>query len=290
VNALMPCLSVLFAALFIITPAYADEPIPETEHRAVVLVRDLESPAGAPEVGRIAAEAVAGALEERGLAIAVRPRYVEREVVETAGTAVEVKSVDPGEQPEESRSDVFLVPRREEQRRELSAPESDYVVEGAAGVIDATWWLRATLRDRVSNAILLEGASAQAEGEKGLFQSAQRIAPKLEEAFRADVLEKRAEAVRQAVALGLMDRAVAMGRLEKMHANWPDAFAPTAVAFLLACEAHERDRDAIETWRARAEALLPAAGPAGQRLLMRLRLNLAPRDAPGSTTAPAATP
>jgi hypothetical protein len=257
-----------------LAPAFADDPIPDLDYHAVLLVRDFDSGGDFPELGRLAAEAVTLALEKDGLARVVRPVYLDQDSWELDGPVIEVEdAADLDVEAGERSVDVFVDPRRLVKRREVSAPESDYLLEGRAVMADKAWRITATLLKRATNEPVLVASSAEADAKEGLFTVADRLVAQLARAFGPEVLERRAEAIRRAVVLQLMDRAVALDRLREMNRRRPGILAPAAVAFLLTSETHPAADPAVMEWRAKVVSLLPQAGPAGVRLLMRLGLD-----------------
>lgn len=271
-----PChlfLVTLLAALFARTSAAAEGPVPDLDYRATVLVRDLESGEDFPEAGRVAAEALAVALEKKGIVHAMRPKYADREEVGLGDTLVEVNDVD-GRRDFKRRRDVDVLASTQAitKRYEVSAPESDYVLTGRALALEGGWRLSAALSIRATNHEVLVGLYGEADGEKALTLAADRLASQLSSCLSFQVAERRAEAIRRAVATQLMDRDEAMKRLSEMydHADRGAALVPAAVAYVLVLEKLPVEDPVVLEWRARVEK---HAKPGAAPFLMRLGLD-----------------
>jgi hypothetical protein len=278
------------AALFPRSPAMAEGPVPDLDYRVTVLVRDLESGEDFPEAGRVAAEALALALEKAGMVRAVRPKYAEREEVGLGDAVVEVNDAD-GRRGARGRRDVDIVvsTQKTTKRYEVSAPESDYILEGRALALEGAWRLSAELRNRPTNTLDVVGLYGEAEGDKALTLAADRLASQLSNSLSGQVLERRAEAIRRAVTLEMMDRGDAMKRLADMYdrAYRGTAVVPAAVALVLASEKLPADDPVVLEWRAKVQKHF---SPGAARLLKRLGLDPNEFAAPQEVRAPTAAP
>jgi len=244
----------LMAVLCPCSHAVAEGPIPDLDYRVTVLVRDFKSGVDFPEAGRVAAEAVTMALEKEGTVHAVRPEYAEREDVKLDGSVIEVKDAEAAKTAEGERSiDLFASTKKRTTWHEVSAPESEYILEGRALAVDETWRLSAELSLRPTNMSVMVGLYGEAQGERALIRAADALASAVSTSLAMQVIERRAEAIRRAVALEMMDRADAMNRLSEMYdsAYRNNAIVPAAVALILASEKLPADDPVVQDWRAK---------------------------------------
>ena len=262
-------------ALAVSTLAFSAE-LPEVEHRARVLVCTFDAPDLPPEKGALAAETVAAAIEAGGLAHASRPAYKLTQDWDYAADSIQFNDVQKDRSGHWKPTGIspYGAPVATTQLKEASRPDADFRVEGVVSrmgedTAQKTWWVKAAICDEATGE-KLRTASASAEGDAGLLQASKAVAAELENVYKLQVLEERAEAVRRSVEIGDFSRATALKRLDEMHQRWPDALPPAAVGLLLASTAKPADPQAVMQWGAWTIALLPDAGLAGKRFVQRL--------------------
>jgi len=259
------------------TPCLAAGEPADFQYRVRVLVRDFRAP-GAPQAwGELAAETVAAAIEERGLAQSLRPTV---EIESEWGVRIEgvkVDDVHTGRRHYRARNevDVYAVPEESLVTRQKTAPVSDVYIEGTLSTVETTCWLKADIFERGTRR-KLKSASAWGEGEKGLLTASQKVAAQLETVYASGVISHRAEAILRSVALERMKRPLAAAKLEQMHKDWPDALEPAAARLSLETGRTVPDPKALVMWSAAVVESLRTAGPESQRFL--LRLNVDPYD------------
>jgi len=251
----------------------AGEPA-DFQYRVRVLVRDFDAPGVTKDWGELAAETVAAALEERGLARTLRPTYKTQSEWDFPVDNVKIDDVNPrkGGRRRTEDIDLYALPERRLVTKEKRAPVSELFIEGTLSVIETTWWLKADIFKRGSRK-KLKSAAASGEGNKGLIIAAQNVAAQLESVYACEVVAHRAEAILRNVELQLMQRPLAAARLERMHKDWPDALEPAAARLSLETGQTAPDPKALVTWATKVVESLRSAGPESQRFLLRLDLD-----------------
>ena len=274
---LHPCSSVFICGKQATTLCLAAGEPADFQYRVRVLVRNFDAPGVPGGWGELAAETIAVALEERGLAQALRPTYKTESEWDFSPDNIKIDDVNEkkGGRWGAENIDIYAVPERRLVAKEKKVPVSEFFVEGTLSVIETTWWLKADIFER-GNRKKLKSASASGEGNKGLIAAAQNVAAQLESVYALEVVSHRAEALLRNVELQLMQRPLAAARLERMHREWPDALEPAAARLSLETDQAVPDPRIVVTWAAKVVASLRSAGPESQRFL--LRLNLDPYD------------
>jgi len=242
-------------------------------YRALVLVRTFTSPGLPGHRGELAAEALAAALEARGLTRALRPRKI---TVDEDGLALDTIKIDDLERADDKawqggRVDTYWGVVRRKRRKEIALP-SDYVVTGAVSRLGDLWWIRASLLKRGSRRKVC-AAEGKGRGDEGFFKAIDNVAAGIEEGYRREAIERRSEEILRQVRLGRISGEGAAERLDALHARWPDVLSPVAVRLLLLSEEDKPDPAALAGWAEKTVALL-GSGDAGEvRFVVRLGLD-----------------
>lgn len=254
----------------------AQEPPSEVNYRITLLVRNFQPDDQPGELGEFAADALAIALEKEGILHAVRPQYEARSSAALEDTGIEVTDPELAQATQGERGISLFLNASESQKFKITEPESEFVIEGRAIATANAAGLAAEIRRRTTNEPLQAGFEATEIGENSLMMAAESLAASISAHFASEVLEYRSEAVRRALVSQQVDREMAISMLLDMHTRWPDALGPVAVAYHLTTEDNAAVAPLAQEWRSRLVTLLPASGPSGERLLMRLGLD--PKD------------
>ena len=218
---------------------------------------------------------IGATLEERGLALVVRPRRARPELEpHLVPTDIELEGLTRDEDGTWSPDGIDAYGRllRLGRLGKVILPKSTWYVEGTVSDVDGAWWVRASLHLRGSRR-RLTSAHARAKKEDGLLEACRSVAAAIESGYLQSVLERRSDDLLRAANAGVLPRNQIETQLEAMHEMWPRAVAPAASRLLLEIQKETPDPDTVRVWAERTIAALPDSGADGLRVIRRLALD-----------------